>query len=125
MTNYFAVFGNNLVVLSCLVGLFYAIIWINNKKITKLSKRILGAWILMLVAISIRSLFWPLAGYFSLPSKEFHPLFVAYKGYMLTFVGIVFSFGVIGFVHIIRPFRTEIIAIFIVSIALISFIFAH
>jgi hypothetical protein len=104
-------FGNAMIVIGCLFGMLYYLLWIRTGRLSVQHRAVGHAWLLKDLAIMTRIGWWVLALIMAkqncaIPSEtcSYHPFFVEYKHWMTIPTGIAYVYGQLMFIRQIERF---------------------
>ena len=119
LTNTGTEIGNTMFLLASAIGVFYAIKW-RNKDLSQDSKRIVSAWVCVLIAVGIRIGWWAMALHWAPVGETYNHWFVDWKWSMTIPTAMLFAYGIVEFIRTIEefPIKTG------VYLLLISFVVA-
>ena len=120
LTNTGTEIGNTMFLLASAIGVFYAAKWRAQGKLSLDSQRIILAWECILVSVGVRIGWWALALHFAPAGETYNHWFVDWKWAMTIPTAVLFTYGILEFIHIIEGFSIRKKAYLVVA----SFIIA-
>ena len=106
MIIHIAEIGNNLTVVSSLIGIGCLTSWIIKTDLPDKYRKVVVALIILFIATAIEGGFWSLSYHFAPPHLPYHPSFLLWKDELTIFVGCLFAYATIQFIDLAYTLKT-------------------
>lgn len=124
MNNFLTEVGNNIFVVSSIMGVCCLISWVRRKKLAPKTIKVVTAWAMIFLSIGIHRAYWSIGLKFKPPDQPYHWVALAYKDVMTLLVAAMFLGGMILFIKTTHPTKTPPAYLAVITVITISIVFA-